>query len=325
MKRRFMGRIPILIALVVAAACSLSAQQVTGNWQGTLSAGGSQLRLKLHISKSADGSLKAILDSIDQGANGIPVSSISVQDGKLNLGVDAVRGTYEGEIAADGNTITGTWRQGQSLPLDFQRAAEPVKPEHKPAMPSDIEGAWMGLLDTGAVKLRVVFHILNTEDGLIATMDSPDQGMKAMPATSVTRDGASLKVEAKSIGGVFEGRIAADRSSIDGTWTQGRGKLRLVLKPVKDQSERERRHLQKAAKPCRYGDEDASCRNPQGRDESLPGHQPLASRWGSRAVRIETHQGELLLGHNDPERMVRDLDAIRKMPHEKSFERQAGS
>jgi hypothetical protein len=320
-----MGRIPILTALVVTAACSVSAQQVTGDWQGTLSAGGSQLRLKLHISKSTDGALEAVLDSIDQGANGIPVSSISVQDGKLNLGVDAVHGTYEGKVAADGNTITGTWSQGQPLPLDFRRAAEPVKPVHKPARPSDIEGAWMGLLDTGAVKLRVVFHILNTEDGLMATMDSPDQGMKAMPATSVRRDGASLKVEAKSIGGVFEGRIAADRSSIDGTWTQGGGKLRLVLKPVKDQSEMERRPLQKPTKACRIREEDASCPNPQGRDESLPGHQPFVPRWGSQAVRVETHPGQVFLARNHAERMVRDRDAIRKMPREENFERRAGS
>jgi hypothetical protein len=156
----------------------------------------------------------------------------------------------------------------------------------------------MGLLDTGAVKLRVVFHILNTEDGLMATMDSPDQGMKAMPATSVTRDGA---------------------------WTQGGGKLRLVLKPVKDQSEMERRPLQKPTKPCRYREEDASCPNPQGRDESLPGQQGSAPRWGSQAVRVEIHPGQVFLARNHAERMVRDRDAIRQMPREKNFEHRAGS
>jgi hypothetical protein len=45
--------------------------------------------------------------------------------------------------------------------------------------------------------------------------------------------------------------------------------------------------------------------------------------WGSHGVRIRTTDGEVFLGHSDPERIIRDLDAIRNMPHEKSFERQA--
>ena len=119
----------------------------------------------------------------------------------------------------------------------MRRVTAPIKTEHKPAKPSDIDGTWLGTLDTGMGKLRVVFHIVNTEDGLIATMDSPDQGGKGIPTSSVTRNGTSLKIEAKGIGRVFDGKIAADLSSIDGTWTQGGGTLPLVLKPVKDQAE----------------------------------------------------------------------------------------
>ena len=176
-----MKRILILVALVVAATFA-AAQDIAGDWQGTLSAGGAELRLVLHITKAPDNSLKATLDSIDQpGANGIPVNSVTLKDSKLSLDVAAVHGTYEGKVAADGKTITGTWTQNQALPLEFKRAAAPAKTEHKPAKPSDIDGAWMGSLDMGTVKLRVVFHIVNTEDGLTATMDSPDQGAKGLP------------------------------------------------------------------------------------------------------------------------------------------------
>lgn len=34
--------------------------------------------------------------------------------------------------------------------------------------------------------------------------------------------------------------------------------------------------------------------------------------WGNRGVRIKTTEGEVFLGHDDPERIVRDLDAIRQ-------------
>ena len=305
MNGKIMKRTFTLAALVAAAACLAGAQDVVGDWQGTLSANGAELRLVLHIMKGADGALKATLDSVDQGANGIPVSSISLKDSKLNLGLNAVHGTYEGKVATDGKTITGTWSQSQPLPLEFKRATAPVKIEHKPAKPSEIDGTWMGTLDTGAIKLRVVFHIVNTEDGLTATMDSPDQGAMGLPVTSVTRNGTSLKMAAKGIGGVFEGKIADGLSSIDGTWMQGGGSFPLALKRVKDQSELERKRPQNPTKPYPYREEEVSYGNevqnvklaatltippgegpfpgvvlitgsgPQDRDESLMGHKPF--------------------------------------------------
>jgi dienelactone hydrolase len=301
-----MKRFMVFTALIFLAAGVSRAQDIAGDWQGTLSAGGQELRLVLHITKAPDNSLKATLDSIDQpGANGIPVSSISLKDSKLDLGVEMVHGTYEGKVAPDGNAITGTWSQGSALPLEFKRATAPIKTEHKPAKPSDIDGAWMGTLDTGAIKLRVVFHIINTEDGLTATMDSLDQGMKAFAMTSVSRDGTTLKIDSKQLEGVFSGKIAADKSSIDGTWTQHGGAMPLVLKPVKDQAELELKRPQDPAKPYPYHDEDVSYENkaqnvtlaatltipqgkgpfpgvvlitgsgPQDRDESLLGHKPF--------------------------------------------------
>ena len=300
-----MKRILILAVLVIAASLA-RAQDIAGDWQGTLSVSGAELRLVLHISKAPDNSFKATLDSIDQpGANGIPVNSITLKDSKLNLDVATVHGTYDGNVAADGKTITGTWTQAAPLPLEFKRATAPIKTEHKPGNPSDIDGAWLGTLDLDAIKLRVVFHIVNTEDGLIATLDSLDQGQKGLPTTSITRDGASLKIEIKSIQGAFEGKIAADLSSIDGTFTQMGATHPLLLKPVKDQAELELKRPQNPVKPYPYHDEEVTYDNksqnvtlaatltipqgtgpfpavvlitgsgPQDRDESLLGHKPF--------------------------------------------------
>ena len=292
----------MLAALLLAVTYTASAQDVAGDWQGTLSAGGAELRLVLHIAKGPDGTLKATLDSVDQpGGNGIPVTSISLKGSKFSLGLAAVHATYEGNLATGGETISGTWTQGAALPLEFKRAAAPVKA----ATPTDIDGAWLGTLDTGAIKLRVVFHLFNTADGLKATLDSLDQGAMGIPVTSVVRNGTELKIEAKSIGGIFEGKIAADHSSIDGTWTQGGGNLPLVLKPVKNRSELEWKRPQTPTKPYPYREVEVAYDNevqnvelaatltlpsskgpfpavllitgsgPQDRDESLLGHKPF--------------------------------------------------
>src|ERR1700722_7729201 len=130
-----MKRFLILVMFVVAAALA-HAQDITGDWQGTLSAGGQDLRLVLHITTAPDGGLKPTLDSIDQpGTNSIPVSSITLKDSKLDLGIEMVHGTYEGKVAPDAKTITGTWTQGAPLPLEFNRSPSPIKTESKPAKP----------------------------------------------------------------------------------------------------------------------------------------------------------------------------------------------
>lgn len=242
-----------------------TAKSVEGDWQGTLKAGGAELRLVVHIAKNPDGGLKGTMDSIDQGANGIPITSISFRETKLKFTVNSIMGAFEGKANSDLTVIAGTWIQaGNSLPLDLNRLAKPVKTEHKAATPSDINGAWMGTLEAGAVKLRVVFHIFNTEDGLMATFDSPDQGAKGIPVTQVTRENASLKMQIKAIGGVFEGQIARDLSAIEGTWTQA-GSLPLVLKRVKDTSELERRRPQNPVRPYPYHEEEVVYENPVAR------------------------------------------------------------
>src|ERR1700746_2726196 len=125
------------------------AQDVTGDWNGKLNANGAELRLVLHITKNSDGSLKATLDSVDQGANGIPVSSATLKDSKLSLKVDAVSGAYEGKVNADASEIAGTWTQGASLELNFHRGGIATKPAPKPAKASNIDGDWLGHFDPG--------------------------------------------------------------------------------------------------------------------------------------------------------------------------------
>ena len=97
------------------------AQDVSGDWNGTLHVNGGELRLMLHITKNTDGSLKATIDSIDQGTNGIPVTSVTLKDSKLNLKIDAINGSYDGVVKGNGSEIDGTWSQGQSFELNFHR------------------------------------------------------------------------------------------------------------------------------------------------------------------------------------------------------------
>ncbi len=115
----------------------------------------------------------------------------------------------------------------RSLPLEFTRiTVRREETKKKTPKPSDIDGDWEG----GPSNLRFVLHIITYEDGMTAKVDSPDQNAFGIPVTTITRDGAELKFEIKSIAGSYEGKINPGLTTISGNWEQGGGSFPLVLK-----------------------------------------------------------------------------------------------
>jgi fermentation-respiration switch protein FrsA (DUF1100 family) len=121
------------IALVCAVSLSVAGQEIAGDWSGVLKVQHVSLRLVFHIQKNASG-YGATMDSPDQGAKGIPVTSVSYEKATLKLSVTNIGVTYEGVLDGDGR-ITGTFKQmGQSFPLNLSRQ---TVAEEKPARPQE--------------------------------------------------------------------------------------------------------------------------------------------------------------------------------------------
>ena len=94
-----------------------------GDWEGTLETPQGRLRLVFHLGNKA-GSAEGTIDSLDQGAMGIPMDEISTDGDSIKIGVRVVTGSYSGKLAEDGKSLTGTWSQGgMGLPLVLTRAA----------------------------------------------------------------------------------------------------------------------------------------------------------------------------------------------------------
>jgi uncharacterized protein (TIGR03435 family) len=95
-----------------------------------------------------------------------------------------------------------------------------------------IAGIWQGTLQAGK-DLRTVLKIEKASDGgWKATMYSIDQGPGGMPVSSITLQGSTVKFSIMMIDGTYEGKLSADGSSINGSWTQGPKPLPLNLKRV---------------------------------------------------------------------------------------------
>jgi len=126
--KRYLLKLVLQLSFVLLATTSLAAQvpaQVAGDWLGALDVGAAKLRLGLHVEKTGDGALTAILDSIDQGAK-IPVDTTVFESGTLRLSLKAIGGSYEGTLNAEGSALEGTWSQGgRKLPLTFNRQEAP--------------------------------------------------------------------------------------------------------------------------------------------------------------------------------------------------------
>ena len=109
-----------MMALAALPGSALQAQNVTGNWQGTLQAGQRKVRIVFKIGQEDD-KLKATLYIVDQPSP--PIAATITRDGStVKMTIPGLNGKYEGKLSGDGNSITGTLTQGAQLALNLARA-----------------------------------------------------------------------------------------------------------------------------------------------------------------------------------------------------------
>jgi pimeloyl-ACP methyl ester carboxylesterase len=278
---------------------------IEGHWSGSLQAGDAVLHLVLHISKSEDGSLKATLDSLDQGVYGIEVTSLTQKNSTLQFNVASVGASYEGKIAPDHASIDGGWTQGNvSLALVFHRQAAGIGAKKPSDAIASAEGVWQGALQGNGMRLRLQLHVSHDDQKqLVAALDSPDQQVSGLPAIKVSQKDAAFHFEIPVVTGVYDGTLNATKSTITGSWTQNGIAQKLNFQRSDQLLELVR--PQNPVKPYPYKEEEISFPNdkakislagtltlprgpgpfpaailvsdsgPHDRDESIVGHRPF--------------------------------------------------
>ena len=208
--------LPLFMAVVALAPLSAPAQQkpsIAGDYAGTLG----PLHVKLHLKVDAAGATSGTLDSVDQGAMGIPCAEFHLDGQALSFTVPAVNGKWKGTVSADGAALTGTWDQGAPQPLNFAR--DTFVPAAKP---SPVDGIWLGALEAAGQTLRIQLNVRSDAAGKeYCTLDSLDQHAMGLECSKVVFAAPKFSFSVPSVNGTWTGKLSADGNRLFGEWNQG--------------------------------------------------------------------------------------------------------
>ena len=207
-----------------------------GAWKGTIQAGAVALRVVFKISAPGSGEFAGTMDSTDQGARDIPLSAVSFSAPTARFDIASIGGHYEGTLKEDATEMDGTWTQaGKDFRLLLRRAdpAELDAPAPDAAVfayasTNEVQGHWRGTLNTGNAKLRLVFAIARLTNGTYtASMNSPDQGAREIPATTATFSDSTVMLAWEALSATYQGQLENGR--LIGFWKQGPSEFPLEL------------------------------------------------------------------------------------------------
>lgn len=172
----------VLLSLTV---CGVFAQNIVGDWSGVLQVQSMKLHVVFHITKS-DGTYSATMDSPDQGAKGIPMTSTGFASGQLTLKLTSAGIVYTAMVD-NSDSIVGTFTQmGQAFPLVLKRqtvaqVAQKRSQEPTPHYPYKSED--------------VTFYNVHDSVTLAGTLTMPSSGSNFTAVVLVTGSGAQNRDE----------------------------------------------------------------------------------------------------------------------------------
>ena len=148
----------IAIVMLGAAAHGQNspAGELAGDWKSLMEVNGTKLRLVLHVTEGKSG-LAASLDSLDQGALGLPVDSIARDGKRLKFEMSKLGARFEGDWNAAALQFEGQWMQGPAaIAITWKRAPAGAA---RPGVPVSDED-----------RKYLLAYLKKTEDGLVQSI-----------------------------------------------------------------------------------------------------------------------------------------------------------
>ena len=302
----------LALSLPGLAGAAESATNPAGHWEGTITLPATALDIRVDLERATDKSWQGTIDIPVQSLRSFKLNPVKVDGERVTFAMPGIPGDpqFTGRLAADGKSMAGNFKQsGQQYPFKLERKPRPaatgLEIPSRGVPGKGLPGHWLGSLKvTPVVELRLALDLKNSDSGKPGgVMTSLDQGNAVIPITTLTENAGAVHLEAKSIGGVFDGKFSSDGSEIAGDWQQNGKTMPLVFKRLSKEAKLNR--PQEPKKPFPYTEEEVVVENkaaevklagtltlprgagphpavvfitgsgPQDRDEALLGHRPF--------------------------------------------------
>jgi hypothetical protein len=195
---------------------------LAGLWEGTYF----KQHVALRIART-NGTYLARFHYIDSGMD-IPASDLKVGRNAISFRVAGETDKFAASIDPGMTQMSGNWREGtNSYPVALKRTANPdvseplTETDYTPRAGSDLQGFWQGIVKAGPWEFGATLKIAEPVAGSFrAEMDGVEWGGEHIPASSMTRDGNTIKIGFRLLGN-FEGKLDTDTGQLAGNWTRG--------------------------------------------------------------------------------------------------------
>ena len=198
-----------------AIVTSPLAQSLVGDYTGDIGSKAANLRLKANL----DGTLRGTLDNLDP-ANPwmLTLSDIQFEGRALRFAVPFVDANFVGNLAADGHSISGTWKQKSvSVPVEFALQKFIPAPH-----PSPMDGIWLEVQkgeQSEPGRNQLVFRSA-ASGHQYCTLDQLDIWTMAEECTDVTLNGNAVSFAVPVAGLHWKGELAEGGNRLVGNWSQ---------------------------------------------------------------------------------------------------------
>ncbi len=221
-----------LLAATMPCPAQDEAPEIAGRWRGDMAIPGGALEMAFVIESRGDG-WEGTVDTPAQGVFGLPIT-VERGDGEsaFVIKVPATAATFEAELTDGGDGLVGEWKQ-RGATIELSCAREAVPPLPLAALVEQLDGTWEGVLDAGAIELRLVIKLTSTEGALRGHMVSPDQAPDEIPVTRVDHlEEGSLRICVGSLFTTLTVKLDEEADALKGTFRQGSASFPISLSRV---------------------------------------------------------------------------------------------
>jgi uncharacterized protein len=314
------GSVALLLLANAVAVRAGTESSAAGCWLGQVGSGAEERRAVLELELGQDGAWRGLFHRLGSAVDTDTLRAIAAGGQDVSFERPDEKGTlrFRGKVSENGDALTGEFtRDPEKIPLRMQRISGPD------AAGRALLGNWLGDLQRNGVRmLRLVVRFAEAPCGQVtAVMDSPDQGAKNLPMTSIAVGPDSLHLAMRYIGGRYDAAVSPDAKKLTGKWMQAGATMDLEL--ARTDSIPVQRRPQEPVKPFPYLEEEVTYDNPdqgvkiagtltlpqsggpfpavllisgsgaQNRDEMIMGHKPFLviadhlTRQGVAVLRVD--------------------------------------